>query len=377
MRPGSIAASLLLTSVIAISKTASADTMDPALERLVSAVGGGACATNTDPPGAGFYRPGSQPCVFDDAAFKRLISQFGFALAPLGFYPARTTGFGGFQIGIQGAFTSIDSGADYWQNGTRGPVDPNNSRNSVTNKSPDSWLQVYNFNLRKGLPFGFELGTNIGYLAHTSIVSGGADVRWSLLEGFRTGLLGIFPDISVGAAVRTITGTPEFQLTVASGDAMVSKPIPIADSSVFTPHIGYQFIRIFGDSGLVDPTPATDSLGYCNYRGQNVPGGWVDPAKPNARPDGPYTGQPVCGNPNDSSGGSSADLNNTKIFQRTRITRHRIIAGISYRYDMVVVGAEFITDVVDPGSANTGDEEKALRGTPRQSTIAVQVGAAF
>jgi len=157
----------------------------------------------------------------------------------------------------------------------------------------------------------------------------------------------------------------------------VSKPIPIADSSVFTPHIGYQFIRIFGDSGLVDSTPATDALGYCNYRGQRTPGGWVDPATPNARPPAPYNGQPVCGDGNGTAQGSSADLNNTKIFQRTRITRHRIVAGVSYRYDMIVVGAEFITDVVDPGSANSGDEGKALSGTPRQSTIAVQVGAAF
>jgi hypothetical protein len=371
MRTGPIAAALLMSSVIAISKTAGADSMDPALERLVSAVGGGSCAN------AGRYRPGAQPCVFDDAAFKKIISQFGFAFAPLAMYPARTTGFGGFQIGIQAAYTSIDYGADYWINGTRGPIDPNTSQNSVKNNSPDKWLQVYYFNLRKGLPFGFELGTSIGYMVHTSIISGGADVRWSLLEGFRTGVLGVLPDIAIGGAVRTITGTPEFQLTIASGDALVSKPIPIADSSVFTPYIGYQFIRIFGDSGLVDPTPATDALGYCNYRGENVPGGWVDPANPTVRPPPPYNGQPVCGDNTGTSLGSPADLNNTKIFQRTRITRHRVVAGISYRYEMVVIGGQFITDVVDPGSANSGEEATALTGTPRQNTIALQIGAAF
>ena len=44
---------------------------------------------------------------------------------------------------------------------------------------------------------------------------------------------------------------------------------------------------------------------------------------------------------------------------------------------MVVIGGQFITDVVDPGSANSGEEAKALSGTPRQNTIALQIGAAF
>ena len=358
-------------SVVAVSRTASADPMDPALERLAHS------AANPSAPCAiaGHYQPGAAPCVFDDAAFKRIISEYGFAFAPLAMYPARTTGFGGFQFSVQGSFTSIDSGADYWKNGTQGPKDPNTGQYSVTNVSPDSWLQVYNLNVRKGLPFGFELGVNIGYMVHTSMMSGGADVRWSLLEGFRTGILGILPDISIGSGVRTVTGTSQFQLTIASGDGMISKPIPIADSSILTPYIGYQFIRIFGDSGVIDPTPSTDALGYCNYQGQKVPGGFAgdDPAKP---PAGGYNGQPVCG---DGTGrnGSPDDLNNSKVFQKTRITRHRIIAGISYRYEMILIGGQFITDLVDPGSSNSGAEAQALASTPRQTTLAVQVGAVF
>jgi hypothetical protein len=368
MRPGSIAAALLLSSVVVISKTASADSMDPALERLVWGDAKHSTPCNINSGVNGTYN-GGPACFFDDGAFKKLIAQYGFAFAPLAMYPARTTGYGGFQVGVQAAYTSIDHDADYWKKGTQGPFDPNSNTPSGYNNSPDSWLQVYNFNVRKGLPFGFELGTNIGYMVHTKIISGGADVRWSLLEGFRTGLLGILPDIAIGAGVRTITGTPEFQLTIASGDALVSKPIPIADSSVFTPYIGYQFIRIFGDSGLIDSTPSTDALGYCNYRGQNVPGGAGTAGAP------PYNGQPVCGNGKDSTQGSAADFNNTKIFSKTRITRHRIVAGISYRYEMVVVGGQFITDVVDPGSANSDDPD--LSTMPRQSTIAIQIGAAF
>jgi len=378
LRPITLVASLAsISSILAISETSPADPMDPALERLVHDPANSLlpCA-NVDPSMGlvGAYRPGVKACAYDDAAFKKIINQYGFAFAPLAMYPARTTGFGGFQVAVQGAFTSIDSDADYWHNGTQGPVDPNTGQRSIRNNSPDSWLQVYNLNLRKGLPFGFEVGITIGYMAHTSLMSGGADVRWSLLEGFRTGFLGVLPDLALGAGVRTVTGTPEFQMTIASGDGIVSKPFPIADSAVLTPYIGYQFIRIFGDSGLVDPTPATDALGYCNYQGQKVPGGW--PGDDAAHTQGPYNGQPVCGDATGTNG-SPDDLNNTKIFQRTRITRHRIVAGISYRYEMIVIGGQFITDLVDPGTANDDEEKKALTNVPRQNTIALQLGTAF
>lgn len=370
MRARLITLAASLASVIATSRAAEAEPMDPALERFAHD------ATDPSLPcsNAGLYRPGSSPCVLDEAAFKKIINQYGFAVAPQAMYPARTTGFGGFQVAAQGAFTNIDSGSDYWKNGTQGPKDPNSGQSSIRNKNPDSWLQLYAVNVRKGLPFGFELGVNIGYLARTSIVAGGADVRWSLLEGFRTGALGYLPDFSIGAGVRTITGTPQFQLTVASGDVMMSKPIPIAQASILTPYVGYQFIRIFGDSSAIDTTPRTDALGYCNYQGQRVPGGFAGDDVDHTM--GPYTGQTVCG---DGTGrnGSANDISNTRVFQRTRITRHRLVVGIAYRYELIVVGAQFTTDVVGPASANNGEEAKALAAVPRQSTVAVQVGAAF
>jgi hypothetical protein len=340
---------------------AHADAMDPAFERLAH----DPVNVSTPCADAGRLRPGAGPCVFDSAAFRKLVSQYGFAIAPLSMAPARTTGFGGFQFSLQGAFTNIDSGADYWQNGTQGARDGTSGRAPQRNTDPDPWLQVYSATVRKGLPFGFELAVSLGYMVHTSIISGGADLRWSLLEGFRTGALGVLPDVAIGGGVRTITGTPQVQLTVASADAMLSKPIAIAGSSVLTPHLGYQLLRIFGDSGLIDATPNTDALAACNYQGQNVPFGL--PGDTGTSP--PYTGQPIC------SGGSSEDLNNTRVLSKARITRHRIVAGVSYRYEMLLMGAQLATDLVDPeaasGSAPPGSS------APRQSTVAVQLGVAF
>jgi hypothetical protein len=359
-----------LASAIVAPRAARADPMDPAIERL--------SRDGSDPTlpcgAAGIIRPGARPCALDEPAFKKLINQYGAAIAPPAMAPARTTGYGGFQITAQGVFTTIDSGADYWKNGTQGPREPTTGQYSVRNKTPDSWLQVYGVGIRKGLPLGFEIAGSIAYVARTSIVAGGADLRWSLLEGFRRGVLGYFPDLSIGGGVRTITGTPQFMLTVASADAALSKPLAIADSSVLTPYVGYQFLRIFGDASPVDLTPRTDALGYCNYQGQKVPGGY--PADDPGHTQGPYTGSAVCG---DGSGqnGSPDDLSNTRVFQSARINRHRLVLGLAYRYEMIMIGGQFATDVVAPENANSGQDGAALAGVPRQSSVGVQVGAVF
>jgi hypothetical protein len=305
-------------------------------------------------------------------------------------HSARTTGFGGFHFSLEGMYTKIDSDADYWKLGTRGPRDPSSDRASIFNESPADVIQLYSVKVRKSFGFGLELTTAVGFVPATTLISGGADVRMSLLEGFRTGFLGILPDIAVGGGVRTITGTPEFQLTTVGLDAQVSKPLTIASQSVITPYIGYQYLWIFGDSGLIDTTPATDPVGYCDFTGPNVPGN-PDTFREEKTPgtDGTprsqiYDGQPVC-----AGSGSPIDFNNNVVFDNVRLERQRGIIGLNYRFEMVMVGGQFIVDLVDPADAQVGDDsitlpngdevsdEEALADVPRQWSLVFEVGAMF
>jgi hypothetical protein len=351
----------------ALSSQAAADSMDPALARLVTdascRVGG--------PGGGVYYNPqsGFNRCQSDDAAFAKLIAQYGFAVAPTAMHSARTTGYGGFELGIEADYTKIDSGAEYWKLGTQGPQDPSTKNFSIRNESPDDLLQHYALKVRKGFPFGLELTGTVGFLANTNIVTAGADVRMSIFEGFRTGVPAIFPELAAGGSVRTITGTEEFQLTVAGFDAQLSKPLPIAGTVVLTPYVGYQWIRIFGDSGLVDLTPNTDAVNYCNFQGTNTPV-TPDPVKPDR------DGQPVCGN------GSSADFNNTIVFDAVRLTRHRLNFGAQLRFQMVKFGMHFVTDIVGVPEANKGADYEIegvnkFEGVSKQWTLAFDLGAVF
>jgi hypothetical protein len=351
------------------SLVARAEPMDLAIERLV--LNRDSCVS-----ASGSFQPTNSTihCLPDNRAFKQLVSQLGFALAPSAMHSARTTGYGGFNLALEAQYTSISSGADYWKRGTQGATDPSTNRAPTSNESPDALIQQYSLKLRKGFGFGLEITGVVGIVPKTSLINGGADVRMAVLEGFRTGLLGILPDIAVGGGVRTITGTPELQLTVVGLDVQISKPLTIQDSSVLTPWLGYQYLWIFGDSGLVDLTPGTNAVQACNYSGPNVPGN-PDPAKTFTDAAGKvhnvYDGQPVC------NGGSTRDFNNNTVFNQVRLNRQRLIFGLNYRYEMVAVGAQFMTDLLSPSDANSGADKTDLAGEARQWTLALDLGAMF
>ena len=163
------------------------------------------------------------------------------------------------------------------------------------------------------------------------------------------------------------------------------KPLKGKNLGIITPYAGYQHLFIFGDSGLVDLTPATDAIGYCNYSGPNLPG---NPAPGEDAPE--YDGEPVC------YGGSSRDFNNNSVFDKARLERQRLFLGVNYRYEMVILGLTFITDFVDPAAAQAGgnstlvypdndpdatpvriSDEDLLADEPRQWTLVLQLGTMF
>ncbi len=356
-------------AALALPSNASAEPMDPALERLVTDP---SCRTEAGAISASAIASDT-PCRADHVRFKRLMSQWGWALAPSAMHSARTTGFGGFHLSLELGIHDIDQDASYWKDGTQGPRDPSSDRASIRNSSPNSTLTRYALKLRKGFGFGLELTGDVGFIPNTSIISGGGDARMSLLEGFRTGVGGILPDLAVGGGVRTMTGTPQFQLTVVGLDIQISKPLPIADSHILTPWVGYQHVWIFADSGLIDATPATDPLGFCNYAGPNIPGN-PDLGRPDKNPPSGhvYDGQPIC------RGGNPLDFNNNIVFDKARLKRQRMMFGLNYRYEMVSVGGQFITDIVDPGDAQSDQADKdALAGEDRQWSVIFELGTAF
>lgn len=351
-------------------RDAHAGGMDPTPERLVAQPAnlppGQTCQSVAANPGAlvsAGLRPQDFPCRPDNASFKNMVSELGFAIAPNAFYPARTTGIGGFAVSIEANYTKIspDRTADatggkvpYWHLGTQGAQDPNTKQFSTVNNSPDSIIQIYAIKARKGLPLGFEIAGSLGTIANTSLWVGGGDIRWSLMEGFRTGALGILPDISLGGGVRTLTGTSKFYLTTIGLDVKMSKPITLQDSAVLIPTVGYQRVIIFGDSNVVDSTPNVDALAQCGSDG----------------PD-PSTGAPRCRNKLPNGAENNVDFANSFTFEKVRVHRNRGLIGLNYRYELIWLGSQIAFDITEPK-----DENPFLVGS-RQWTLSFEGGVFF
>ena len=228
MRALHITTAAVTLAILLAAAPAAADDMDPAIGRFILE---DSCRIGRAADGVGaYYNPISDfnRCRINNMAFAKLINQLGSAVAPTASHAARTTGFGGFKIALEAAYTTIDNDADYWQRGTEGPIDPSLNQGSIRNNNPDGVLQMYNLKLAKGFPFGLELVANFGYLVNTGIIAGGGDVRIAIFEGFRESVPGFIPDMGIGGGVRTISGTPEFKLTVVSLDAEMFKLIHIA-----------------------------------------------------------------------------------------------------------------------------------------------------
>lgn len=362
---------LLGLGVFAGAPIAAAADMDPTPERLVlqppNLPAGQTCqsiAANPDIAVRANVLPNALNCRADNIGFRNYVSELGFAIAPTANYPARTTGLGGIALTLEANYTSVGSdrtsvadngqATPYWRRATQGSVDKSANQFSRENTSPDSIISVYSLKARKGLPFGFEIAGALGTVTNTSLWVVGADLRWSLLEGFRTGPLGALPDVAVGGGVRTITGTSKFHLTTVGVDVKFSKPIPIAEAATITPHLGYQRLFIFGDSTIQDFTPNTDALRECGYGGPDA-----------------QTGTPVCANKLANGSDNNVDFNNYATFERVRVHRHRIMAGAHYRYEILYVGGQFLVDATPPDAENPG------LSSSRQWTLSLEGGVFF
>jgi hypothetical protein len=363
LRGAALGVTLLFASLV------HARPMDPVLSRFVVDA---ACQAS----------PGLR-CTPDHAQYTKLVSQLGFALAPQPVVPARTNGLAGFDVAALASLTQIDASAEYWRKGTRGDADA--IRSDGLDAEPDRYLQLYALELRKGLGFGIEAAVSLGVMPEMSLLSWGAELRVALLEGMRHGFWRYLPDTSVGVALQRATGLGELALGTLAIDARVSHPFVVAGYAL-TPWLGYQWVRIDADSSLVDLTPGVSAASECGYAGSNVPGNAGTPDAAGAMaasgaPAGTLDGSPLC------NAGSGSDYANSVSFGDAEVQRHRALVGVSYRRELLKLGAQFVTDLVRPDAAQSdAGVARALRceqsgdncrPSPRQWTIAIELGASF
>jgi hypothetical protein len=197
---------------------------------------------------------GDLTIIPQNAELRSLASQLGVVLAPHLLTPADTLGFGGFQLTVDLATTTIDSDAPYWRV-RQGETDPGG-----TSANAPGMMRTIGMFARKGMWFpvpSFEIGIGAVHLVDSRIWTGQLYTKFALVEGYHDLPL---PSVAVRGAVSRMMAQRELDLTVASLDVTASKHLGIGGTWRFDPFVGWNLLMIIPRSEVIDPTPHIDSL---------------------------------------------------------------------------------------------------------------------
>ncbi len=158
--------------------------------------------------------------------------------------PAETLGHAGFHVGILWSGSFVDDSQAFWR-----LTDGGERTGNAT-----SFLQTLQLDVRKGLPFSFELGVNFMWLADSELFAPGIELRWALQEGYR-----FVPDLSLRGAVNHLVGSRDMLLTTIALDAMLSKNFGLFGMINLTPYAGWSLVMVEATSRVIDPTPLLDT----------------------------------------------------------------------------------------------------------------------
>ena len=101
--------------------------------------------------------------------FRDLSKEAGAAIAYRNTAPAAPLGITGFDAGVEVSAIDIKSNSTYW--------------NKAFNNDAPSLLYIPKLRVRKGLPFGIDVGAMYSYVPDTNIKLYGAEVSKAILDG--------------------------------------------------------------------------------------------------------------------------------------------------------------------------------------------------
>lgn len=305
-------------------------------------------------------------CLPDNQLWANLVNELGGAFAPSTSTPAMTLGLAGVYVGYELSVTNLNRHSEYWTRGSEGSATSNvGSGTSSIRDRGDAAAVISRLHVRKGLPFGFELGTQASYMHSSSIWAIGLDLRWSPFEGFRRGV-GYIPDLAIRGAVNTLVGQSQLNLTVVDVDVSLSKRFTVGGSVRITPVLGAQMLFIFGDSGVIDLTPSRSAYAECPRQQIRYV---ADSSSPSM-----LAGQLQCGAGGTlpTAGGQAipGELNDTRnngVFAPMRIRRVRGFFGLQVQWQILTFGVQFSADLTEPAFISTPSSD-AGRPLPTSTT---------
>ncbi len=337
----------VLALVLLLPAAAHASDMDVALSRLRIVSGNPGCPATAELS----YCPAN-------AAFERLVSELAVTLAQPVSHGAASLGSRGFYLGVSSTGTPISATQRYWATGTVGDV-----RGADWNATPDALLVWNRLELRKGLPFGLELGSSIGQGIDTSMWVFGGELKWALLEGFHSGA-GQLPDLAVRGTMQTTLGSRQLSLQTNTVDVTLSKPFVVGEHYRVTPFAALALLFVRASTGRIDLTPDVNAFA-------------CKPAAASGAHNGASTttgSVPQC-----TSGDATtqADVQNYATFEPVSQTRTRMFLGVEGAEHWFTMSLAFAFDLTTPTLNASTPNDGFTTTLPHQFSLHLALGARY
>lgn len=179
--------------------------------------------------------------------FARFASDFALSLLPMPAGMPSSLGDAGFEL-VLVADTAFIHRRQTFSNGQELDVWPTEQAGG----SGALFLPTVQF--RKGLPFGFELGTSVGSLSFSSMTSVSAGLKWALVEGIH-----LVPDVSVRAFAATAFGTRALTVFVGGWDVGVGERFSVSGGEELGFYGGLQRLGMNATTNNIDFAPDTEN----------------------------------------------------------------------------------------------------------------------
>lgn len=173
--------------------------------------------------------------------FAILSNDVALAMSSALLQPGSTTGHSGWDVALEGTYSTVHDAAV-------GTAQPGfTDRPWATSSVSPSSLLTSGIHVRKALPFSFEMGGRLTYLAMTSYGAAQGEAKWALNEGFD-----YFPDVAVRAAYTRLFGQTDWNLDATDLDVLVSKRWGVSAVTSFTPYVAARFTFVNASSERLD-----------------------------------------------------------------------------------------------------------------------------
>lgn len=146
--------------------------------------------------------------------FRELSKEAGAAITYRNVAPTEPLGITGFDAGVEVSAINIQDESAYW--------------NAAFGDDAPSYLLLPKLRVRKGLPFGIDVGASYAYVPDSNIKLYGFEISKAILEGTAA-----TPALGIRGTYTRLAGVDDLKLQTAGVDASISKGILF-----LTPYVG-------------------------------------------------------------------------------------------------------------------------------------------